>query len=404
MLSSRSFTGRALAAGLTAAICVFASASAAEQSLEDIQIGERGRTMRIALICTTRCAVAADGSGDFRLEGVRSSLDVDLAARSALVRRLVITPENGSSRLQIDPVAAITGAAIITCQSETEPAAPCIELTFAQGAGAQELGGGTTPVTAARLAKPGPREKKPATPAPAKPAPTTPAPAVRDPGLQAAPSIRDSVSIGADNIGADNVEPPENIPFLGAAVLVARPSLREETGRELLAFPQFAPPERLAPPQPTQPKPESRSDAGEQIIDPSIEIDRPALIVADRAEALAASSVDIRSEAQSILGKTVDVGACEGAKARLMADAWALESMIDLAFCRAADGDLDAADSDFARLLAYTPDNYEALVGRGLIATARGDHRLGRKYFQDALNALPPIAESDRIVSAMERY
>ena len=112
----------------------------------------------------------------------------------------------------------------------------------------------------------------------------------------------------------------------------------------------------------------------------------------------------IAAEMADILGKTADPATCEGSAARLSADAWALDAMVDLAFCKAAAGRMGEADDDFSRLLAYTPDNYEALTGRGLIALARGDRARGLDLLQEALNALPPIAESDRIAEAMARY
>ena len=86
----------------------------------------------------------------------------------------------------------------------------------------------------------------------------------------------------------------------------------------------------------------------------------------------------------------------------LIATPGALDAMIDVGFCKASAGDIEEADRLFTRLLAYTPDNYEALVGRALIAVENGETGDARKYFQDALNALPPIEESDLIVDAMQ--
>jgi Tfp pilus assembly protein PilF len=109
----------------------------------------------------------------------------------------------------------------------------------------------------------------------------------------------------------------------------------------------------------------------------------------------------VAEAAASLLGKRLDAAGCEAARARLKADGWALEAMVDVGFCDAAAGDLDKADGVFMRLLAYTPDNYEALVGRALIARAQGKKDIARGFFQAALNALPPIAESERIEAAM---
>ncbi|MEQ1931199.1 MAG: hypothetical protein ABL957_11830, partial [Parvularculaceae bacterium] len=121
------------------------------------------------------------------------------------------------------------------------------------------------------------------------------------------------------------------------------------------------------------------------------------------AEALIGSRVDVGAEASAILGRPFDASECALADARLKGDAWALDAMVDIGFCEASRGDLDAADGVFIRLLAYTPDNYEALVGRALVAARRGARGEAEGLFQEALNSLPPIAESDRIVAAMAR-
>jgi hypothetical protein len=172
----------------------------------------------------------------------------------------------------------------------------------------------------------------------------------------------------------------EKPPFIGKLSLAPAPSLRDGPEATVFTLPEFLPPERLLPAAP------AAADGAARI-----------------SNTTGKSAFSFRREATAILGKSFADDDCEKARLRLAADAWALDSMIDLAFCKAGAGLYDEADADLARLLAYTPDNYEALVGRGLIALAREDRESGMKYLQDALNALPPIAESDRIVAAMER-
>lgn len=322
-----------------AAALVVAAAMGAEpgEALEDVQMGERGDILRVALICTTRCDVAPGEDVSFHINGVAARLDIDVSSRSALARRLTIAPDGAGSVLTLDAARRVNSARIVDCRSDSGPA-PCIEYRF-------EPGGAL---------------------AAAKPPPAAATRAARD-----------------------------DIPFIGAVILAPNPTLRDEPASGIIHLPDFAPPERLAPPA------QENGAAREKS---RVDVGRPALIAIDRAEALSAGAgFDIKSEAAAILGKSFSIGACEGAKARLMADAWALEAMIDFAFCKAGEGRLEEADADFARLLAYTPDNYEALVGRGLIAIAGGEREKGLAFYQDALNALPPIAESDRIVEAMER-
>lgn len=351
----------ALAAGAAAVFAVAAIAAEPVQKLEDVQIGERGEILRVALICSTRCDVVPGAGVDFRINGVAAELDVDLAKKSALATRLTIAPSNGSSVVRLDTAARINAARVVSCRSDSG-LAPCIEYRF----------------------EPEPRAARPAETAAAAPVP--PRPAIREDGAG-----------GREERMAGRKDDP---PFIGAVILAPRPVLRDEPADGVLRLPQFAPPERLAPPQP------SPQSAAEPIgaLPANVDIARPSLIAVDRAGTLGQGvAFDIKREAAEILGKSFSVGACEGAKARLQGDAWALGAMIDFAFCKAADGKLEEADADFARLLAYTPDNYEALVGRALIALAAGDRDKGAAFFQDALNALPPIAESDRIVEAMER-
>lgn len=188
---------------------------------------------------------------------------------------------------------------------------------------------------------------------------------------------------------------PTEPPFLGAAVIASRPALREETGRELLAFPKFAPPERLAPPARALGLDSANGEG-------RVAIGTPEFAPPTAREAFR-PAFNLQSEAARLLGKSLDVGACEGAGARLAADAWALSAMIDVALCKAAKGDLASADADLARLLDYTPDNYEALVARALVAQAETRNEDAHALFQRALDAAPPIAQSEMIVEAMDQ-
>ncbi|MFZ5616380.1 MAG: tetratricopeptide repeat protein [Pseudomonadota bacterium] len=351
----------ALAAGAFAIAAIAPLRAESGDALEDVQIGESGEILRIALICSRECEIAPGEGVEFRLVGVNADLDIDLAARSALAKRLTITPGEGASILAIRTVSRINAARVVPCQSDSGPA-PCIEYRFEKAAG------GVAAAPAAGLAK----------------------------DTAKRPQLRSDQSPKAEA----RAPARDDIPYLGAVILAPQPSLRDDPAPGVLHLPKFAPPERLAPP--SQRPAQKNETLG--ALPANVDVGRPSLIAVDRALALGQGpAFDFRGEAVAILGKSFDVGSCEGAKARLAGDAWALDAMIDLAFCKAAGGALEEADADFARLLAYTPDNYEALVGRGLIAIASGDRDRGQALLQEALNALPPIAESDRIVEAMER-
>ncbi|MCB2113551.1 MAG: hypothetical protein R3C42_07900 [Parvularculaceae bacterium] len=348
---------RAFLLGASATIAAAAAVGAqTRQALEDVQIGEQGDILRIALICTEECDVKPGAGVDFVIDGVSAALDLDISDRSALARRLKIVARDASSVLSIDAARHVDAARVVACHSDTG-LAPCVEYRFEPARSAKH----------ADSAPPRPNTERPAGKNIAEKKPAWEKPAAR-----------------------------EDIPFIGAMTHAPALPLRDAPAKGVIYLPEFAPPERLPAPV--------AQESLQSFLPDQVDIGRPALLAIDRAETIGAGAgFDIKREASDILGKSFDVGSCEGAKAKLLADAWALNAMIDLAYCKAADGRLDEADADFARLLEYTPDNYEALVGRGMIAIAEGDRELGLAYYQDALNALPPIAESDRIVEAMRR-
>jgi Tfp pilus assembly protein PilF len=110
---------------------------------------------------------------------------------------------------------------------------------------------------------------------------------------------------------------------------------------------------------------------------------------------------DYAAQVEALIGKKLTPGYCASARATLQSDPWALGAMVDTGLCDAAAGKSEEADATLARILEYTPDNYEAYVGRALIALQAGEKSVARRYFQNALDAPPPMEESTRIVAAM---
>lgn len=318
------------------AVIAFAAAGAAAQgvaglagppnAISDVQIGERGKLMRVAIVCREECRVGARSSGVYFVPGVSGDLEVDLSGRAKNAHRLSFKAESGGAELSVKSAKPIVASSIKRCAIDGVPAA-CIDIEFAE------------PVAKASE----PRVNAAATPSP--------------------------------------------------MLAHVSPVLREAPDEGKLVIARLAPPERFVPP----PLPAAREDP------PSPE-DGPRLILEKRkTEALIGARVDIGAEAAQILGRTFGASECAEADAKLKADAWALAAMVDIGFCEAIRGNLAAAEGVFERLLAYTPDNYEALVGRALIAARKGERSEAEREFQQALNALPPIAESDRIVAAMAR-
>ena len=185
-------------------------------------------------------------------------------------------------------------------------------------------------------------------------------------------------------------------PSLSApANAVAKPALRESAPERLSRFAALAPPERLAPPQ-------GARLASVQPVQKPVATTPPVIREERPLPAPAKKTLNYAAEIKALLGKNLSPGFCASARATLQSDPWALQSMVDVGLCEAAAGNVEQADATLARLLEYTPDNYEAFVGRALIALQAGEKSVARRYFQSALNAPPPMAESSAIVAAMQ--
>ena len=307
--------------------------------LEDVQIGERGAQTRIAFICSAPCTLEKRADG-YLLNSVEAAFDFDLGARSDKVSRVSAESRDGGALISVTARAAVDRSSVKSCTVGGRPAA-CLDIFFSEGVVAEKT------QTARAVAK---------------------------------PSIREAAA-----------EQPQRAPATVAAAVAKPAGLREAAPDRLSAFARLAPPERLAPP--------SAVLAKVQPIEQNIEVRKPLM----RADTPLAAPVraDFAARVRAILHKEISPPFCNNAEATLQADAWALGAMVDVGLCAAARGDLAEADTLLARLLEFTPDNYEALVGRAIIAEQVNEKGVARKYYQDALNALPPIEESNRIVSAM---
>lgn len=328
-----------LAAALLAAPFVMGNAFAAGGiGLEDVQVGERDLQTRIALICEGPCSIEKRADQQFFLRGVSSDMSLDLTDRSKNLDGFELIPEISGSLMSVNPARLIEYANAKPCVI-SERAATCIDLFFADAK---------------------PRSAQIATPV-----------------------------------------------LNASAPSVAKPVLRESAPERLSRFSALAPPERLTPPtgarlasvQPVQqpPVPALR----EQQVDSRSLQAQAANRQPETSPRVPAQPFNYTDRVKALLGKNLSQGYCASAKASLQSDAWALESMVDVGLCEAAAGNAELAETMLSRLLEYTPDNYEAHVGRALIALQAGEKSIARRYFQDALDAPPPIEESTRIVEAM---
>ena len=195
-----------------------------------------------------------------------------------------------------------------------------------------------------------------------------------------------------DKASGQSATRPEPAAYKDPPSKSATPALREGASDRLNNYAQVKPPARLkTPPVATLAKLQPAPGI--------VEVGKPAIRARDPIRPIAGRNYAAR--VRSLLGKELSPAYCNNAQATLQADPWALGAMVDVGLCTAARGDVAEAEEILSRLIEYTPDNYEAHVGRALIAVDAGEKSVARKYFQDALNTPPPIAESNRIVQAM---
>ena len=199
---------------------------------------------------------------------------------------------------------------------------------------------------------------------------------VQSASLSAAPEIRETAQ-------------PQRVAEAPTKTAPPPPALRETANDRLTVFASLSAPERLQPPILAKVQP----------IEETVTVGTPTLRPSEPQATKAGR--DFEGRIATLLGKSLTPAYCNNAEATLQTDAWALGAMVDVGLCAAARGDATDAESILSRLLEYAPDNYEALVGKAVIAELAGERGAALRFYQDALDATPPVRESARIVEAM---
>lgn len=337
----------ALCAGLAAfAPPVLASPDA--PGLEDVQVGERELQTRIALICEGNCTVEKRGGADFFVRGVASDMTLDLTARSQNITGFSMRRQDKGSALHVKTRRILEYANAKPCKISGR-AATCIDMFFADAEPSQ-----------AQLKTP---------------------------------------SLASNQTSKPASKTPEKAQEKPAPKLAAKPALRESAPERLSRFASLGPPERLQPPKAAQLASVRPVQKPVEMSKPEMRDERP---LSAPLSAPAKKPFNYAEQVEKLLGKKLTPGFCGSAKATLQSDPWALDAMVNVGLCEAAAGNAEEGDATLSRLLEYTPDNYEAYVGRALIAMQAGEKSVARRYFQNALDAPPPIEESTRIVRAMQ--
>ncbi len=102
--------------------------------IEDIQIGEKGQMLRIALVCPSDCAVRSAGPGAFLVEGSSTDMRIDLTRRSSLADAIVIgkAPDGEGSLLTIEGRGKLSRATLTPCRVG-DVKSVCLDYTFSPG-------------------------------------------------------------------------------------------------------------------------------------------------------------------------------------------------------------------------------------------------------------------------------
>ncbi|MEL6359554.1 MAG: hypothetical protein AAFR21_00610 [Pseudomonadota bacterium] len=317
-------------------------------ALVDFLVAEDEKSLTLAFLCVSDCSARQDELNRTLIDGVSTDFFIDLSGRNKMLDSIRLTNEQqGYSVLTVMSGVQLTVDPLKTCETRFGNAA-CVQVR----------------------------------------------------------ALDDEVSAIATE-RAPALAEGESLPIIGSLRPIPESaSPNPESSGELLSEPErFVPPSDLARPKAVTPVVGSSNDARASLRTvstvPTVQAEQDG--IATRAAAIVAASFDLRTEIETILGRPFTNTSCQEANQLLQEDAWALNAMVELAFCKAIDGDLIGAEQDFSRLLTYTPDNYEALVGRALLESEKGNVTGAVAFFQDALDALPPIEESDRIVAAMNR-
>ncbi|MBY0420743.1 MAG: hypothetical protein K2Q06_00465, partial [Parvularculaceae bacterium] len=179
----------------------------------------------------------------------------------------------------------------------------------------------------------------------------TPAAGGADLVVRSAKTVRSAAvrpcTIEGDDAACIDLEfgPPGSGGALRVAEAAAPTATRAEAPQRAAASPgrlrdpaielaQFAAPERLDPPK------GALEEAARVVKATATRPEPRAVIRADRAMALLGPDIDLLKEARAILGRGLGVAECEAAAARLRADAWALDAMVDVGLCTAGKGRL----------------------------------------------------------------
>ncbi len=323
--------------------------------VKDIQLGEKNSITRIVLVCEPRCEIEQSVNSEalFLIKNIAANLTIDMRKRSKNINFLKLSPIDdqsasefkipspsghaGSSLLSVELNKTLSTATVKECTIEGVPTS-CIDFRFRQKSDKGEI-----------------IEEKIISADTYRQEVTLKVPDIAQLGLRNGSQLEQSAT---SNI---QIEDP----------ILQPGGLREGNGADQNSH--AAVPVRVSLPE---------SLSNRQLSPPSI--------LRPLATQKVLSRVDFREQAETITARRFDSENCLSAQSQLQEDAWALEAMLIIGFCEATKGDFEEAESIFKRLALQQPQNYEIMIGRGLVATINQEISVGRKFFSDALAQDPP--------------
>lgn len=323
--------------------------------VNDIQLGEKNNISRIVLVCEPNCEIeqSATRGTVFLIKNTAANLTIDMSKRSKNINLLKLSPIDDlnvsefkipspsgpaeSSLLTVELNKTLSTAIVKECAIEGVPTS-CIDFRFKQKSEKDEI-----------------IEEKVVSADTYRQEVTLKVPDIAQLGLRNGSQVEQSASANIQ------IEDP----------ILQPGGLREGNSADQTSH--AAVPVRVSLPE---------SLSNRQLSPPSI--------LRPLATQKVLSRVDFREQAETITARRFDSENCLSAQSQLEEDAWALEAMLIIGFCEATKGDFEEAESIFKRLALQQPQNYEIMIGRGLVATINQEISVGRKFFSDALAQDPP--------------
>ncbi len=341
----------------------------ASNRLQDLQYGERDLYARIVLICRTPCAVEERKAG-FYIDELEESFSIDLTGRSQNADAIRYNGGVDGGMLTISTDRKILRSNVKTCPREAETAT-CIDLEFAP----RVLPAVSAPRTVSQTPSQAPgREDDSSGEGSQKSAA----------GIAFATPLRDldrkSAARQVATAGPED-EPEPNPVFLNSR----KPQLAAAAGAIEPGAPALREPGEIVP-----------VSASPSLLATGISLNT-------EAASTLLERISFREKAEQTLGLSIDQNQCALADARLLADAWAMDALTTVGFCKGAAGDFEEAETAFKRLTGLDRENFEAWVGRALVAESAGENSGARIFYENALEASPPQKVRNQIEEMLRR-